>query len=62
MLWEWPFVKTEDGPTTVRVSFLRRDHKLQGVLLSQEKDAEFRVAAPGCKPTETVTIVEAASP
>jgi hypothetical protein len=51
-------VKTSDGPATLRISFLREDHKLQGVLLSQEKEAEFRVECPGCEPGGIVSIVE----
>jgi hypothetical protein len=58
VLYVFPFQKTEDGPTTFRVCFLRRDHTLQGVLLSQEKDAEFRFDCPGCTPSGIATFVE----
>jgi hypothetical protein len=57
VLFTFPFQKSEDGPTTFRVSFLRRDHALHGVLLSEEKDAEFRFDGPGCTPSGIVTIV-----
>jgi RNA polymerase sigma factor (sigma-70 family) len=51
------FQKVKDGLLTLRVSFLRRDRQLHGVLLSQEKDAEFDVACEGCSPSGTGTIV-----
>jgi hypothetical protein len=51
------FEKVTDGPLTARLSFLRRDRQLRGVLLSQEEDAEFRVTCEGCSPTGLATIV-----
>jgi hypothetical protein len=38
-----PFQTTRDEPTSIRVSFLRMDRKLQGFLLSTEPEAEYRV-------------------
>ena len=58
VLYDLPFKKTAEGPATFRFSFLRRDRTLQGVLLSQEEQAEFRVNATGCDPSGFVTIVE----
>jgi RNA polymerase sigma factor (sigma-70 family) len=56
-LWHHDFEKKEEGPLVLRVSFLRRDRKMQGVLLSQEKEAEFRLDCPGCHPPGLATIV-----
>jgi RNA polymerase sigma factor (sigma-70 family) len=57
VLFDYTFQKVADGPITLRVCFLRRDHKLQGVLLSEEKDAEFRLDCSGCNPSGIATIV-----
>ena len=43
---------------TLRVSFLTRDHKLRGFLLSTEPEAEYRLECTGCTPTGIVTIVQ----
>src|SRR5262249_46375161 len=37
---------------------LRRDGKLEGVLLGQDRDATFRVSCPGCTPSGWATIIE----
>ncbi len=52
------FQKVKDGPLTLRVSFLRRDRQLGGVLLSEEKDALYRVTCEGCSPPGMATIVQ----
>jgi RNA polymerase sigma factor (sigma-70 family) len=52
------FQKTGDGATTIRVSFLRTDRKLQGFLLSNEAQAEYRLGCSECTPTGLATIVE----
>jgi hypothetical protein len=57
-LYRFPFVKSEEGRTTFRVSFMRRDGRFEGVLLSDAPDAEFRVASPGCSPAGIATIVQ----
>jgi hypothetical protein len=57
VLHQFPFVKDSDTPTTVRVGFLRSDRKLAGFLLSEEKQAEYRVDCPGCSPPGFATIV-----
>lgn len=41
------FQTTADEPTIVRVSFIRMDRKLQGFLLSNEPQAEYRVNCSG---------------
>ena len=56
-LHSWAFTKDGDAPTTLLVSFLRRDGKLGGVLLSQEEEAEYRLDCPGCTPSGIATIV-----
>jgi hypothetical protein len=38
-----PISITKGEPTTIRVSFLRTDRKLQSFLLSTEPGAEYRV-------------------
>lgn len=57
VLHQFPFVKDSDTPTTVRVGFLRSDRKRAGFLLSEEKEAEYRVDCPGCSPPGFATIV-----
>jgi len=54
---EFNYEKTTDKPTIVRVSFLRQDGKLEGVLLSEEKSAWFRLECEGCNLPGLVTIV-----
>ena len=57
VLHQFPFTKESELPTTIRVGFLRSDRKLGGFLLSQEKEAEYRVDCPGCSPTGFATNV-----
>jgi hypothetical protein len=52
------FRQTEEKPTTVRVSFLRRDRKLSGFLMSNEADAEFRLICSGGADGGIVTTVK----
>jgi hypothetical protein len=51
------FEKVKDGPATLRVSFLRQDGRMQGVLLSDEKEAIYRVSCDECRPSGFVTII-----
>ena len=53
-----PFEATRDEPTTIRVSFLRADRKLQGFLLSNEPEAEYRVNCSGGATGGFVTMIE----
>ena len=53
-----PFEATRDEPTTIRVSFLRSDRKLQGFLLSNEPEAEYRVTCSGGATGGFVTMIE----
>jgi hypothetical protein len=46
-----------EGPTTLRVDFTRRDGAVGGVLLTEQKDAVFRISCPDCTPTGLATIV-----
>jgi RNA polymerase sigma factor (sigma-70 family) len=57
-LWHHDFEKVEDGPATLRVSFLRLDRQLSGVLFSQEKQSEFRVECDACSPGGLATVVQ----
>jgi hypothetical protein len=57
VLHQFPFVKESDAPTIIRVGFLRMDRKLAGFLLSEEKQAEYRVDCSGCSPGGFATIV-----
>jgi RNA polymerase sigma factor (sigma-70 family) len=57
VLYTFPFTKQDEGPMTILTSFLRRDGKLGGVLLSQEELAEFRVETPGCNPSGIASFV-----
>jgi RNA polymerase sigma factor (sigma-70 family) len=57
VLHMFPFEKLDGGSMTLRVSFLRRDRKFEGFLLSQEKEAEFRVDSPGCNPSGIASFV-----
>ena len=57
VLHQQPFVKGSDEPVTVRVGFLRADRKLAGFLLSEEKEAEYRVDCSGCTPGGFATVV-----
>jgi hypothetical protein len=52
------FKKTFEKPTTVRVSFLRRDRKLSGFLLSDEAEAEYRLSCAGGATGGIATIVK----
>jgi RNA polymerase sigma factor (sigma-70 family) len=60
-IWSHDFKATigmTDLPNTyLRLSFLRLDRKLQGVLLSQEKETEFRVYGKGIEPHGLATII-----
>ena len=51
------FRQTEEKPTTIRVSFLRRDKKMSGFLLTDEAEAEFRLICSGGASGGIVTIV-----
>src|SRR4051812_18952041 len=42
------FTKENKDQTTIRVGFIGVDRKLTGFLLSNEKEAEFRVGCSGC--------------
>ena len=53
-----PFQATGDEPTTIRVSFLRTDRKLQGFLLSTEPEAEYRVDCSGGATGGFVTVIK----
>jgi RNA polymerase sigma factor (sigma-70 family) len=55
--WYHDFTKEEDGPVTLRVSFLRLDRKMAGWLFSQEKEAEFRLDCAGCNPSFIGSVV-----
>jgi hypothetical protein len=55
-LHHFDYAVDQEAPE-LRVSFLRRDGKLGGVLLSPDKEAEYRVSCPGCKPPGIGTIV-----
>jgi len=57
VLHKHSFLNETDGPTVIRVAFLRRDRQLAGVFLTGEKDAEYRVDCPGCDPSGIATIV-----
>lgn len=57
VLHQFPFLKESDGPSVIRIAFLRRDRKLAGVLLSEEKDAEYGIECSGCSPSGMSTIV-----
>jgi len=46
-----------EGPTILRVDFTRKDGMIGGVLLTEEKEAVFRVTCPDCTPTGIVSIV-----
>jgi hypothetical protein len=52
------FQKTGDGAAIIRVSFLRTDRKLQGFLLSNEAQAEYRLDCSECTPGGFATIVK----
>ena len=53
-----PFQVTEEGPTIIRLSFLRRDGKLSGFLLSNEPDAFYRLIVSGGAQGGISTIVD----
>jgi RNA polymerase sigma factor (sigma-70 family) len=57
VLYIYPLQKKTDAPTTILVSFLRRDGKLGGVLLSDDDGAQFRLDCSGCDPSGIATIV-----
>jgi hypothetical protein len=57
VLHQFSFVKESELPTTVRVGFLGSDRKLAGFLLSEEKQAEYRVDCPGCSPPGIATVL-----
>ncbi len=50
--------KTRDGPMILRVSFLRLDRKLDGVLLKQEERAEYGVECEACDPSGFFTVIQ----
>jgi hypothetical protein len=50
VLYLHSFLKESDGPTVIRTTFLRRDGKFEGVLLSEEKDAQYGIQCSGCSP------------
>jgi hypothetical protein len=56
-LFHHDFAVVGEGAPELVVSLLRRDGKLDTVLLSEEKDATLRVSAPGCSPGGLATIV-----
>ena len=51
------FRQQESGPTTLRIALLRSDRKLASFLLSNEKEAEFRVDCSGGTTGGVTTIV-----
>ena len=57
--WEqsFEFRQQESGPTTLRIAFLRTDRKLASFLMSNEKEAEFRVDCSGSTKRGITTIV-----
>ena len=58
VLYQYSFQKNTDDPTTIDVSFRRRDGKLGGVLCSpDEKEALFRFDCSGCDLGGGATIV-----
>jgi RNA polymerase sigma factor (sigma-70 family) len=57
-LVSFDFQKTGDRAATIRVSFLRSDRKLEGFLLSNAKQAEYRLSCSGCDPSGFVTYVQ----
>ncbi len=58
-LVDFSFEKVSDGSgAVIGVSFLRRDRKLSGFLLSEEGDGEYRLKCAGCKQGGLVTIVK----
>jgi RNA polymerase sigma factor (sigma-70 family) len=57
VLYIYPLQKKTDAPTTILVSFLRRDGKLGSVLLSDDDEAQFRLDCSGCDPSGIATIV-----
>ncbi len=58
VIHQYAFQKDEKATLVVmRVSFLRRDRKLAGVLLSQEDEAEYRIDCSDCSPGGIATIV-----
>jgi hypothetical protein len=46
-LFHQDFTNHKDGSLGLAVSFMRRDRKMEGVLLSEENDAEFRLTVDG---------------
>jgi RNA polymerase sigma factor (sigma-70 family) len=57
-LHQFDFTREAEGPMTLRVSFLRRDGRLEGVLLDEAKQATYRVDCEGCSPPGIATIVQ----
>jgi RNA polymerase sigma factor (sigma-70 family) len=57
-LVSYSFEKTTDQPAIVGVSFLRRDRKLSGFLMSNEALAEYRLSCSGCVPGGLNTFVK----
>jgi hypothetical protein len=57
VLHQMSLVKESDTPVTLRVGFMRSDRKLASFLLSEEKEAEYRVDCSGCSPSGYATIV-----
>ncbi len=47
----------KDGPIIIRVAFTRTDGTVGGVLLTEQKEAFFRVTCQDCEPSALVTIV-----
>jgi RNA polymerase sigma factor (sigma-70 family) len=54
----YTFETVSDGPAIVGVSFLRMDRKLSGFLLSNEREAEYRLTCSNCKQGGIATIVQ----
>ncbi|HTN04805.1 MAG TPA: hypothetical protein VL132_23155 [Planctomycetaceae bacterium] len=57
VLHRFPFRHGAEGPVILRASFLRRDRKLEGVLLNGGQEAEYRLELPDCSPSGIATIV-----
>jgi len=57
ILFEHSFVRDDAPDATMRISFLRRDNKFAGVLLSGEKDAHLDIWCEGCTSNGLGTIV-----
>lgn len=52
------FASDEDAQAVdLRLSFLPRDNKLRGVLLSQDDEVDYRIDCQACSPSGTATII-----